>query len=270
MPYILLLLVLMGVGFALYRYITRRMRRHDMLSSDLSPEEWQTVFEEVPILRKLPKKLRPKLAGKINLFLDQVTFHGCEGLEVEDYMRFSIAAQASLIVVNSDQWYDRLSTVLIYPGAFKSVQASRDGYVVTEEETVRLGESWSRGPVILSWQDSEQGALNHQDGHNVVLHEFAHQLDDLSGYTDGAPVMAKGQSIYKWEDVILEAYARHEQAVAQGRRTVLDAYGATNHEEFFAVAIEVFFEKPDQLKAEEPALYEQLSTLLRLDPASWG
>lgn len=270
MPLVILALIMLGAGYALYRYVAKRRRRAQMLASGLTDEEWQIVFEEVPILKKLPKELHGNLAGRINLFLDQVTFHGCDGLEVEEYMEFAIAAQASLLLVNSTQWYDRLTTVLIYPGAFQSVRPTYNGGVMTEERTIRLGESWSRGPVILSWQDSEHGALNFMDGHNVVLHEFAHQLDDLSGYTDGAPVMAKGQSIYKWEKVILEAYARHEKATARGKRTVLDAYGATNHQEFFAVGVETFFEKPEQLKAEEPEVYAQLSQLLRLDPVTWG
>jgi len=104
----------------------------------------------------------------------------------------------------------------------------------------------------------------------VVLHEFAHQLDDLSGATNGIPLLSKKQSFGQWERVFLAAYDRHLKKVRRGRRTVLDAYGAENHQEFLAVAIEAFFEKPTQLNADEPALYTQLATLLRLDPAQWG
>jgi Mlc titration factor MtfA (ptsG expression regulator) len=184
-------------------------------------------------------------------------------------MALSIAAQASLIVVNTPAWYDNLTTILIYPGAFTSLRKEYDGYVVKEAQTVRTGESWTRGPVILSWAHTAQGALNTTDGHNVALHEFAHQLDDLSGYTDGAPLMTKGQSLSEWEQVILEAYDRHLEKVEQRRETVLDPYGATAHEEFFAVAVEAFFEQPQALKAEEPAVYDQLAQLLQLDPATW-
>ena len=144
----------------------------------------------------MPNTLRPALEGKINLFLNRVEFIGCDGQEVTEDMRLAIAAQACLLVVNNDQWYDTLRTILIYPGAFQSRQERYDGYVVTEENSVRLGESWARGPVILSWPHSEQGALNAEDGHNVVLHEFAHQIDALSGHTDGAPLMNQGPVSY--------------------------------------------------------------------------
>jgi MtfA peptidase len=106
-------------------------------------------------------------------------------------MRLSIAAQACLLVVNIDTWYDNLRTILVYPSAFKSKRVRYKGYVVTERETVRTGESWARGPVILSWTHAREGAANDHDGHNVVFHEFAHQIDDLSGHTDGVPNLSE-------------------------------------------------------------------------------
>jgi Mlc titration factor MtfA (ptsG expression regulator) len=141
---------------------------------------------------------------------------------------------------------------------------------VTERETVRTGESWSRGPVILSWAHAQQGALNTKDGHNVVFHEFAHQIDDLSGHTDGVPNLAENQSFAKWEHVFVHAYKRHLRHVQTGRKTVIDAYGAEGHEEYFAVTVELFFERPTALKKEEPAVYEQLAKLFRLDPSTWS
>ncbi|MEO0917997.1 MAG: M90 family metallopeptidase, partial [Pseudomonadota bacterium] len=197
-------------------------------------------------------------------------FIGKGGLDVTDEMRLSIAAHACQLGVNIYQWYDTLRTILIYPGAFKSLQKRQDGYVVTETEEIRAGESWSRGPVVLSWTHSEQGALNEADGHNVVLHEFAHQIDQLSGAADGAPLMNKGQSFSDWSRVFLAAYDAHLRNVDEGRLTVLDAYGAKAHEEFFAVAVEVFFEKPLRLRQEEPEVYAQLVELFRLDPVNWA
>ncbi|TCL09045.1 hypothetical protein BXY66_1087 [Shimia isoporae] len=267
---VLIVLVLSGaVGFFLQRTHKRKQRREALMRSTLSTEDWAVVLKLVPLVERLPEPLKIQLQGKMNLFLDQVEFQGCDGLEVSEDMMLSIAAQACLLVVNSPAWYRNLTTILVYPSAFKSMDVVHDGYVVTERETVRAGESWSRGPVILSWAHSAQGAADDRDGHNVVLHEFAHQLDDLSGRTDGAPVMAEGQEFAAWERDILEAYDRHVQNVERGRKTVLDAYGAQNHEEFFAVAIETFFEKPDQLLEGEPKVYAQISQLLRLDPAQW-
>ena len=266
---VLLSLIALSVAFLAYRFWSGRSTRRALLASSLTHAQRDVVDAQVPLLRKLPDDLRPDLEGKINRFLHQVEFIGCDGLEVTEEMRLAIAAQACLLIANIDQWYETLRTILIYPGAFKSLQKRHEGYVVTERDEVRLGESWARGPIVLSWAHSDAGARNAVDGHNVVLHEFAHQIDQLSGHADGAPVMNTGQSFEDWSRVFLEAFDVHQRNVEKGRRTVLDAYGATAHEEFFAVAIEVFFEKPEQLEAEEPEVYAQIAELLRLDPARW-
>ena len=254
------------VGFYLWR---RRQRRVRLLHSPLGDAQRAIIAREVPLTRKLPPELRKKLEGKINLFLEQVEFLGCNGLEVTEHMRLSIAAQACLLVVNTDTWYQNLRTILIYPGAFKSRRAERHGYVVTERETVRIGESWPRGPVILSWAAAEEGARDATDGHNVVFHEFAHQIDDLSGEADGLPPLARAQSLAGWRDAFVGAFRRHVAAVEEGRTTLFDPYGAEGPEEFFAVSVELFFERPQTFLAHEPALYGQLSTLFHLDPARW-
>ena len=268
MPIFLLILALAGGIFGV-RHFKKRALRKELLQSPLLDGEWEIVVQHVPLVQKLPRELRPKLEGKMSLFLHQVDFVGCAGLEITEDMQLSIAAQACLLVVNSDAWYTTLRTVFVYPSAFKSKTTTRQGYVTQERDVVRLGESWTRGPVILSWAHTAQGAINDVDGKNVVLHEFAHQLDSLSGNTNGLPLLNKRQSFVEWERVVLDAYARHLRHVEDNRKTVLDAYGAQNHEEFFAVAIEVFFEKPVRLAKEEPELYAQLSKLLRLDTAKW-
>jgi Mlc titration factor MtfA (ptsG expression regulator) len=266
---VFLILLLVAAGAFGFRYLSRQQIHTSLLAKALSDDQRAIVADQVPLTRKLPSELHRKLEGKINVFLNQIEFIGCNGLEVTDEMQISIAAQACLLVVNSDTWYDHLSTVLIYPGAFKSRQTKHNGYVVTERETVRTGESWPRGPVILSWQHTKEGAANEKDGHNVVFHEFAHQIDSLSGDTDGAPNLSRGQSFTNWERVFIQAYDCHVQRVQAGRKTVFDAYGAEGHEEFFAVAVEVFFERPVALKRKEPAVYEQLEMFFRLDPAIW-
>lgn len=68
---------------------------------------------------------------------------------------------------------------------------------------------------------------------------------------------------------MLDAYGEHVERVERGHHTLIDPYGATNHEEFFAEAIVTFFERPVALHSEEPELYAQLSELLALDPAGW-
>ena len=270
MPYLVLLLLLSGGAFLLLRRMQRKRAIAELLATPLGDAQRRIIAEQVPITQRLPFELQAHLEGKIQRFLEQVDFHGCNGLEVDDEMRLSIAAQACLLVVNSDAWYDGLSTILVYPGAFKSMQQNHDGYVVTEEEVVRTGESWLHGPVVLSWAHSERGARDDRDGHNVVIHEFAHQFDALSGATNGVPLLGPGQSFAEWERAFLDAFETHVRRVEAGRRTVIDAYGATGHEEFFAVAVELFFERPAALQREEPEVYAQLARLFRLDPATWG
>lgn len=267
---VILLLVVAGAGAFAYRAWARRRTRARLLQTPLSERQRGIVAAQVPLTRKLPEEFRDKLEGKINAFLDQVEFLGCNGLQVTEEMRLSIAAQACLLIVNSDTWYQHLNTILIYPGAFKSRQKQHSGYVVTERETVRTGESWSRGPVVLSWPHTRRDALNDSDGHNVVFHEFAHQIDDLSGHTDGVPVLDRSQSFAAWARTFVTAYEHHVQHVHAGRKTVLDAYGAEGPEEFFAVAVEAFFERPQALKHHEPAVYQQLAMLFRLEPTTWG
>lgn len=266
---IVLLILVLATGAVAARVWMRRRTHLRLLAAPLDADQRAIVAAEVPLTRRLPPALGAQLEGRINAFLAQVTFHGAGGLEVTEEMRLSIAAQASLLVVNRELWYDNLRTVVIYPAAFTSRRAEHNGYVVTERDTTRLGESWERGPVILSWADTERGARHPQDGHNVVFHEFAHQLDALTGRTDGVPPFAPGQSFAEWERVFLAANARHVDNLRSGRATVLDPYGATGHQEFFAVAVELFFERPEALLAEVPEVYGQLKALFRLDPARW-
>ena len=267
----LFLFLLAGAGLAFWggRFWTNRQRDKALLAAPLTQTQRAIVTRSTPLYEKLPADMRQALEGKINLFLNQINFQGYEGLEVTDEMRLTIAAQACLLVVNKDVWYKNLRTILIYPTAFKSQQVESDGYVQTVRETVRAGESWARGPVVLSWAHAKHGAFIDDDGHNVVLHEFAHQLDDLSGDTDGAPILDQTHNGAAWTTVFRDAYARLVKDVEQGRDPFLDPYGATKPAEFFAVAVEFFFEKPIELKREEPALYDQLTAYFRLDPAAW-
>ncbi|WP_435418408.1 M90 family metallopeptidase [Parerythrobacter aurantius] len=269
-PWLALSIPLLIATALVFRHLLKRQKRKRLLKTPLTPEQRAVVERMVPLIRRLPSPLRHSLEGKMNLFMDQVIFRGQNGLEVTEAMQLSIAAQACLLVVNSPAWYDTLRNVLIYPSAYLTGRQTHDGYVVHEGNHANLGESWARGPVVLSWDDALQGGLVANDGHNVVIHEFAHQLDGLSGHTDGIPVLRKGQAYVGWEKAMLDAYHDHVERLERGEPTLIDPYGATNHQEFFAEAIVTFFERPKPLKREEPALYAQLAQLLSLDPAEWA
>ena len=269
-----IILMILVAGAGLYvggRWAARRRRRETLLAAPLSPDHARIVAKRVPVYALLPIDLRKRLDGLINRFLDEMKFHGGEGFEITDDVRVTIAAQACLLIVNKpNRWYSSLKTIFVYPSAFKNKITRADGHIHSEHKTVRSGESWARGPVILAWDHAAYGAFAAHDGQNVVMHEFAHQLDNETGVTDGSPLLDADQSASRWARVFQTAYERLHDDLASGRENVLDPYGATNPAEFFAVATEMFFERPIDLRAAEPDLYGELSAYYHLDPADWG
>jgi hypothetical protein len=141
--------------------------------------------------------------------------------------------------------------------------------VLQEQRHVLSGESWARGQVVLSWQSVLEGAADPADGRNVVIHEFAHQLDQRKGYANGAPWLGRRDRYARWSRVMLEAYGALQRQAALGEPSLFSAYGASSPAEFFAVVSEVFFEQPAALATLNPALYAELASLYRIDPARW-
>ena len=268
-----LLFYLLIAGFAVFfglRWLLRRRRRGKLLAAPLSAERRAIAVRAVPLYNKLPDDLRVRLEGLVNRFLDEVDFYGQQGLDVTEEMRVTIAVQACFLIVNKEnRWFHSLRTVHLYPAAFKNRLTEIRGAVHAEKQTVRSGESWARGPVILAWDHACYGAFVPHDGRNVVFHEFAHQLDEQTGVVDGAPTLDEDQSATKWARVFQAAYARLRSDLGAGRASLIDPYGATSPAEFFAVVTEIFFERPWDLRQAEPDLYAELSQYYRLDPATW-
>jgi hypothetical protein len=146
---------------------------------------------------------------------------------------------------------------------------SSNGIITSNGQSVRLGESWQSGPVVLAWDSVKGGTLNITDARNVVLHEFAHQLDQEDGAADGAPILERRSRYITWARVLSKEYEVLRKKMRKHRRSVLDKYGATNPAEFFAVATETFFEKPRQMEKEHPELYDELKNYYKVDPAAW-
>ncbi|MGP1615499.1 MAG: zinc-dependent peptidase [Pollutimonas bauzanensis] len=236
------------------------------------PEHFVAILEKnVPVYPRLPAELRGQLHGLIKQFLHQKNFHGCGGLEITDEMRVTIAGQACLLLLNrKTRVYPGLWSVLVYPGAFIAPRTElAPGGVVIDGEEDLLGESWGDGRVVLAWDHVRQGAGDFTDGHNVVLHEFAHQLDDESGAADGAPILGSQANYRDWAAVLSREFAALRSDVLHQDETVLDEYGATDPAEFFAVATETFFEKPVELAEHHPELFEELKKYYRVDPREW-
>jgi Mlc titration factor MtfA (ptsG expression regulator) len=247
----------------------KRRRRKRLLESPF-PAEWLRLIERnVRFYACLPEGDHRELQGLVQIFLAEKSFEGCGGLELTDEIKVTIAAQACLLLLHRQtDIYPRLVTILVYPSAYlaKGVKQIR-GPIVLEGESARLGESWPSGVVVLSWNDVRAGAGDIHDGQNLVLHEFAHQLDREDGAINGTPLLEQRSQYVTWGRVLSAEFERLQRDSWAGRATVLDEYGATDPAEFFAVATECFFEKPRVLKKRHPALYDELKSFYRQDPA---
>ena len=223
----------------------------------------------MPYYKLLTSDERDELLGHVQVFLKEKDFEGCGGLEITDEIRLTIAAQACLLLLHRDtDYFPLLTSILVYPSHYFALSSkSLPGGLVQEEIEARQGESWGRGPIVLSWDDVLHGAADPRDGHNVVFHEFAHQLDGESGATEGAPILPSTTMYTAWARVLGREYRRLLDDLRRKHHNVIDAYGATNPAEFFAVVTEAFFEKPRQLKSRHPELYAQMVSFFRQDPA---
>ncbi len=272
MPLVLLLcvalmLVLWFAGEPAYRRWQRNRIAHQPF-----PATWRAILQRrVPFIRRLPVDLQLQLKQHIQVFLAEKPIIGCGGMRVTDEVRVTIAAQACLLLLNRpNHYFPNLRQVLVYPEAFVVDRVHPGGGgVLQEQRRVLSGESWSQGQVILSWADTLEGAAADDDGHNVVLHEFAHQLDQETGSANGAPWLGSARRHARWARIFNREFQRLRQAADLGLPTLMSSYGATDPAEFFAVATEVFFEQAPRLAAESPELYRELSEFYRVNPLSW-
>ena len=253
--------------------------RRKKLRSTAFPGQWLRIIQDrCPFYRRLSDDDRRELLGHIQVFLAEKRFEGCGGFVIEDGHRVCIAAQACLLLLHRQtDYYPDLRTILVYPSMYV-VPTTRHvgGGVMQDRNESRLGESWREGAIVLAWDAVYSGMIEAPGGHNVVLHEFAHQLDYEDGFADGAPLLGQGESLSArrrryadWSRVMREEYEKLRARVQRGQSDVLREYGATNPAEFFAVATECFFGKPRELREQHPPLYEQMSWYYRQDPAEW-
>ena len=245
-------------------------RKREKLRGRQFPAAWREIMERnVPFVRHLPPADRKELEEDVLIFLSEKNFEGTGGLKITDEIKVTIAAQACILLLHrKTDYYPGLYSIIVYPHAYIAQQKVQDGRgIIAEGLQPRLGESWTQGAVVLSWDDVLSGAADTRDGRNVVFHEFAHQLDGQDGSMDGAPILTDHSMYATWARVLGEEYERLQQETALGRDTLLDQYGASSPAEFFAVATEFFFEKPRQLRAQLPQLYNELRRYYKQDPA---
>jgi len=255
-------------AFLIIKKLHRNAKREALAAKPFDPE-WEKIIEtNVPLYKRLPDSLKEQLHGLIHIFLVEKSFEGCGGLELTDEIKITIAAQACMLLLNrKTSYFRKLRTILVYPHTYVAKAVSSNGVVVIDGHSVRLGESWQNGPVVLAWDSVTGGTRNITDGTNVVLHEFSHQLDQEDGAADGAPILEHRSSYVTWARVLGEEYEALRKK--KRRKDVINKYGATNPAEFFAVATETFFEKPKQMKKKHPQLYDELKDYYKLDPLEW-
>ena len=194
---LVIIALLMVAGVAL----NRRSQRHRALAAAF-PSEWlATIRQNIPPYTRLSPEMQQQVQDYTQEFLYEKSFEGCGGLVLDDEIKVTIAAQACLLLLNRKvRCYPKLCSVLVYPSAY--VAGARDTlHGEWEEESVRLGESWQSGAVVLAWDNVLQGAANFRDGHNVTMHEFAHQLDQEDEAGDGTPILGTRSAYSVWARV---------------------------------------------------------------------
>lgn len=271
LPIVILIALLLAALAAWLGWRWWQRRRREALSREPLPAEYAAVLERrVPAYRGLPPELRRSLQGLVNVFLDEKHFTGCDGLAVTDEMRLTVAGNACLLLLGRGRvTFPGFRTILVYPNSFVSPQTEYDGLVEIRHHDVRSGESWQRGPVVLAWSEIEED-IQYPDGdRNVILHEFAHKLDEENDSVDGLPVLRDPAQQREWARVLTAEYEALQREVEAGIETFLDPYGAESPAEFFAVITETFFQMPGVMREEMPELYGQLSRFYGLDPAGW-
>jgi Mlc titration factor MtfA (ptsG expression regulator) len=265
---------------------TPRWRRRRALARPLAPGQIAVLERNVVQYQRMLPQQQTQLQRLVQQFLVDKKFVGCAGLEVSEEMRVTVAGQACLLLLGRAgraAVYPQLHTILLYPGAFLVPRNEVDeAGVVTPRRQDLLGESWGDGRVVLSWQHVRRGAAETaaadeladpapgQHAHNVVLHEFAHQLDSESGSNNGAPYLGSAASYRSWSQVLSRDFAALRADAVFGAHGVLDHYGATSPAEFFAVATESFFEQPHRLAERHPALFAEFEKYYRVDPRAWS
>ncbi len=245
-----------------YRRIIKR--------STVEARQWSRAIQRLPILRGLEASELDELRNLAILFLHYKSLEGARGLKVTQEMALIIALQACLPILKLGfEWYDGWVSVIVYPAEFVPNRVVVDELGLEHRSDSMLsGESWHRGPVIISWEDSQHAGF--ADGYNVIIHEFAHKLDLLNGIANGFPPLHKDMRAAQWSAIMAAAFADLQHKINHNIDSPIDDYAATSPAEFFAVLSEEFFERPAVLHATYPQVYEQFRRFYRQDPLVRG
>lgn len=248
-------------------WFERWRRRRILARAGDGPPGWAQVAAGFGFVQVLDEDERERLRQAVVIFLHDKDFSGVAGAQPRPDTALGIATQACILVLNLDlAYFGAFREILLYPDAFLPRREVLDEHgVLHEVEEARIGEAWGRGPVLLSLADLEPGPASR---HNLVIHEFAHQMDMLNGAANGFPPLHGGMRRDDWTAAFSAAYEDLCERVAADAWAALDDYASFSPAEFFAVASEVFFEDPPRLLTHYPAVYAQLRLFYRQDPAA--
>jgi len=251
------------------KWLEHQRIRYTLSHHPIPREAWETLMHEADIFCGLSAVERAHLRELTTLFLHRKSLSGVQGLTVSTEMALAVAAQACLLILKLGlDYYDDWVEVVIYPAAFRVTRDSSDAAgLVSHDQQALSGESWSRGPLILSWDDVVTGLAGSDPGSNVVVHEFAHKLDMLNGSANGMPPLHSEMVRQQWTTAFAKAFEHLQRQLRHHHRPAINPYGATDPAEFFAVASEYFFAAPRLLLQHYPAVYGQLVLFYRQDPA---
>ncbi len=236
--------------------------------SRFTDAQWAQAFSRLPLLDRLTEEERSRLRRLATLLLHKKSFSGTHGLVVTEEMALVIALQACLLILNLGiEWFSGWVEILVYPGGFAPKRTVTDeAGVVHHVNDALSGEAWQRGPVVLSWDaTANAGAL---DGENLVIHEFAHKLDMLTGAANGFPPIHADMDVAEWTNTFTTAFGDFQAKTMAGIATGIDRYAASSPAEFIAVLSEEFFERPQVIQTRYPEVYDLLRKFYRQDPMS--
>jgi Mlc titration factor MtfA (ptsG expression regulator) len=249
-----------------------RERRRKKLVQALFPSSWEEIIlRNVAHYCMLEDTERAHLRALIQVFIAEKNWEGAGGLELDDEIRITISAQACLLILGlPHNYYRNVQSIIVYPSTVVPPQRRPGSFEnpiapVNIEQPI-LGQAFLQGPVIIVWDAALRGGRHPELGYNVIYHEFAHKLDLLDGMADGTPPLRNRTEYRDWILVCSREYQRLRRDAAMGRKSFLNAYGATNEAEFFAVATEQFFDRPQLMIKQAPYLYHVLREYYRQDP----
>jgi len=254
----------------LFRWFADRRRKR--LNQEPFPDQWEEILlRNVAHYCLLDEASKSHLHALIQVFIAEKNWEGAGGLAITDEIRVTISAHACLLLLGlSHNYYQNVESIIVYPSTVVSPHRRR-GFFETamdpvQQETPIIGQAHQQGPVIIIWDAALQSGRHPESGHNVIYHEFAHKLDMLDGLADGTPPLSDRAEYRDWVQTCSREYLRLKKQAETGKKTFLDAYGATNEAEFFAVATEQFFNRPKLMLDHAAELYRVLREYYRQDP----